>query len=238
MFGVSQMGSPCITFIEIPGKDHFLVELFKNFRGVLVSDFYTAYDSVDCRHQRCLVHLMRDFNEEMQRHPFDSELKLICSNFSAVLKGAVATIDRYGFKRRHLAKHIKTANDFCQWVSRCEFASKPAERFRSRIVKYQGQLFTFLDVDGVSWNNTNAEHFIKPFAWYRRTANGVFTERSIKDYLVILSMAETIEGRGGDLLEFLLKDNEHSFSFRSGRRASAEVTSQMSSPRSPPTALG
>src|SRR5262249_39435445 len=49
----------------------FLVELFKNFRGVLVSDFYTAYDSMDCRQQRCLVHLMRDFNEEMQRHPFD-----------------------------------------------------------------------------------------------------------------------------------------------------------------------
>jgi predicted RecB family nuclease len=235
----------CITdgrsvhyFYRNSREGSFLGELFKNFRGVLVSDFYTAYDSMDCRQQRCLVHLMRDFNEEMQRHPFDSELKLIGANFSAVLKGAVATIDRYGFKRRHLAKHIKTASNFCQWVSSCEFDSKPAERLRSRIVKYQDQLFTFLDVDDVSWNNTNAEHFIKPFAWYRRTANGVFTERSIKDYLVILSIAETIGGRGEDFLEFLLKDNEHSFSFRSGRRASAEGASQMSFPPPPPPGLG
>jgi predicted RecB family nuclease len=235
----------CITdgrsvhyFYRNSREGSFLVELFKNFRGVLVSDFYTAYDSLDCRQQRCLVHLMRDFNEEMQRHPFDSELKLIGTNFSAVLKGAVATIDRYGFKRRHLAKHKRTATDFCQWVSSCEFDSKPAERLRSRIVKYQDQLFTFLDVDGVSWNNTNAEHFIKPFAWYRRTANGVFTARSIKDYLVILSIAETIGGRGEDFLEFLLRDNEHSFSFRSGRRASAEAASEMPSLLSPPLPLG
>lgn len=196
--------------------------MFKNFGGVLVSDFYTAYDSLHRAQQRCLVHLMRDFNEEMQKHPFDSELKIMGATFSAVLRGAVATIDQYGFKRRHLAKHKKTASSFCHWASHCEFGSPSAERLRSRVVKYRDQLFTFLDRDGVSWNNTNAEHFIKPFAWYRQTANGIFTARSIKDYLVILSIAETSKGRGEEFLEFLLKDNEHSFSFRLGRRASSK----------------
>jgi hypothetical protein len=230
----------CITngrsvyyFYKKSREGSFLVNMFKPFGGILVSDFYTAYDSLDCRQPRCLVHLMRDFNEEMQKHPFDSELKLIGAKFAAVLRAAVATIDEYGFKRRHLAKHKKTASLFCQWASNCEFDSLPAERLRSRIVKYQDQLFTFLDRDGVSWNNTNAEHFIKPFAWYRRTANGRFTARSIKDYLVILSIAETSKGRGEDFLEFLLRDNEHNFSFRSGRRASAEPETPSASP-SPP----
>ena len=154
--------------------------MFKNFTGVLVSDFYTAYDSLICRQQRCLVHLMRDFNEEMQRHPFDSELKLLATRFTAVLRSAVNTIDKYGYKRRNLAKHRGEADSFCRWASNCEFNSPTAERLRSRIAKYQDQLFTFLDYDGVSWNNTNAEHFIKPFARYRRTANGIFTARSIK----------------------------------------------------------
>jgi predicted RecB family nuclease len=183
----------------------FLTDMFRKFGGVLVSDFYTAYDSLDCRQQRCLVHLMRDFNEEMQKYPFDSELKLIGAKFSAVLKGAVATIDRFGFKPRHLAKHKNAADDFCGWASNCEFESPPAERLRSRIVKYRDQLFTFLDRENVSWNNTNAEHFIKPFARYRRTANGKFTARSITDHLVILSVAETSRGRGEDFLEFLLE---------------------------------
>jgi predicted RecB family nuclease len=232
----------CITdgcsvyyFYRDSREGSFLIDMFKTFEGVLVSDFYTAYDSLHCAQQRCLIHLMRDFNEEMQKHPFDSELKLMGVKFSAVLRGAVATIDEYGFKRRHLAKHKKIASSFCHWASCCEFESPSAERLRSRIVKYQDQLFTFLDRDGVSWNNTNAEHFIKPFAWYRRTANGIFTARSIKDYLIILSIAETSKGRGEDFLEFLLRDNEHSFSFRSGRRASAEEASEaLSAFSSPP----
>ena len=184
--------------------------------------------SLDCPQQRCLVHLMRDFNEEMQRHPFDNELKTLAARFSAVLKGAVATIDEFGFKRRHLAKHKKAARIFCHWTESCEFASMPAERLRSRIVKYQGQLFTFLDHDGVSWNNTNAEHFIKAFARYRRTANGIFTARSIKEYLVILSVAETTKAQGEDFLEFLLRDNKDSFSFELVRRVSAIAASEAS----------
>ena len=40
-------------------------EMFRGFRGILVSDFYAAYDAIDCRQQRCLVHLMRDLDEEI-----------------------------------------------------------------------------------------------------------------------------------------------------------------------------
>ena len=202
----------------------FLKDMLRNFEGVLVSDFYTAYDSLDCRHQRCLVHLMRDINEEMQRRPFDDELKLMATKFSNVLKAAVATIDRYGFKARHLAKHRKPAREFCQWASEREFRSAPAERLRLRIVKYRDKLFTFLEYDGVSWNNTYAEHFIKPFAWHRSTANGIFTEHSIQDYLVILSLSGTCAGRGQNFLEFLLEDNKDAFNFKSARRIGRAVS--------------
>ncbi len=40
-------------------------DLLKDFKGVLVSDFYAAYDSVPCPQQKCLIHLMRDLNDEM-----------------------------------------------------------------------------------------------------------------------------------------------------------------------------
>jgi len=163
---------------------------------------------------------MRDLNEEIHMHPFDSELKLLASKFSDVLRPAVETIDRYGFLARHLAKHKRAVNAFFQWISDKEFSSSSAEKLRSRVLKYQDRLFTFLDCDGVSWNNTYAEHFIKPFARYRRTANGIFTARSIQDFLVILSISETCKGCGSDFLDFLLKDNKHVFGFRNGRSAS------------------
>ena len=47
----------------------FLADMLRNFKGVLVSDFFTAYDSLDLPQQRCLVHLMRDFNEDLEADP-------------------------------------------------------------------------------------------------------------------------------------------------------------------------
>src|SRR5260370_30939246 len=39
-----------------------LDDVLNGFSGVLVSDFYAAYDSVPCAQQNCLIHLMRDIN--------------------------------------------------------------------------------------------------------------------------------------------------------------------------------
>ena len=55
----------------------FLKEMLRGFTGVLVSDFFTAYDSLDCPQQKCLIHLLRDLNDDMLRNPFDEELKTL-----------------------------------------------------------------------------------------------------------------------------------------------------------------
>src|SRR5260370_23958291 len=51
----------------------FLKDLLKDFKGVLVSDFYAAYDAIDCPQQKCLIHLMRDMNQKLLDAPFDEE---------------------------------------------------------------------------------------------------------------------------------------------------------------------
>ena len=47
----------------------FLRTMLKDFHGVLVSDFYAAYDSIECPQQKCLIHLMRDINQELLNNP-------------------------------------------------------------------------------------------------------------------------------------------------------------------------
>jgi hypothetical protein len=59
-----------------------------------VSDFYAAYDAIACPQQKCLIHLMRDLNEEILNNPFDDEMKSIAVGFSGLLKPIVETIDR------------------------------------------------------------------------------------------------------------------------------------------------
>lgn len=58
----------------------------KDFKGVLVSDFYGVYDSVNCEQQKCLVHLMRDLNDEVLGHPYDEELKVIVRDFASLFE--------------------------------------------------------------------------------------------------------------------------------------------------------
>ena len=53
-------------------------EFLKNYHGILVSDFYSGYDTIACRQQKCWVHLIRDINDDLWEWPFDSELGPLC----------------------------------------------------------------------------------------------------------------------------------------------------------------
>ena len=52
-------------------------EVLKGYKGVMVSDFYPGFDSVGCRQQKCLIHLVRDINDELWDNPFDTRLKTL-----------------------------------------------------------------------------------------------------------------------------------------------------------------
>ena len=74
-------------------------------------------------------------------------------------------------------------------------------------------MFAFLAYDGVPWNNNNAEHAIKSFAKYRRFSNGIGTERTIREYLMLLSICLTCQYRGIDFLKVLRGDAKGDYGF-------------------------
>jgi hypothetical protein len=160
-------------------------------------------------------------DEDLLRNPLDVELKGVAQEFGALLRTIIATVDRYGLKRRHLHKHWKAASRFLKAVGAQEFSSEHANKYKKRFQKSGTRMFTFLDHDGVPWNNTNAEHAIKRFAKYRRDADGLFTERSLEKYLVLASVFETCEFNNVNVLKFLLsKENRLQGLFRMAGRGS------------------
>ena len=101
-------------------------KLLTEFKGVLVSDFYTAYDSIGCPQQRCLIHLMRDLNDEILNNPFDDRLKAIVTGFGDLLKPIVETVDRFGLKSHFLKKHLVCVERFYRRMERAECSSDAA----------------------------------------------------------------------------------------------------------------
>ena len=181
-----------------------LQEVLGNFRGVLVSDFYAAYDSLgQCAHQKCLVHFMRDVNEDLSKQPFNEEMKEIAQRFAGLLKPIIDTVDRFGLKARYLRRHRRSVDQFYDVLSSRTFETEVAAGYKKRFEKNRNSLFTFLDHDGVPWNNNNAEHAIKAVVRLRRSIGGQSSPRGMRDYLVLLSISQTCRYRGVSFLNFL-----------------------------------
>jgi len=189
-------------------KADFLCDMLAEFQGVLISDFFTGYDSLPCPQQKCLIHLIRDMNEDLRKNPFNYEFKEILNDFGKLIQEIVKTIDKFGLKKRNLNKHRIAVKRFLKSVTEKRNSQDITEKYQKRFEKYGTRLFTFLDYDGVPWNNNNVEHAIKIFARYRRFADGRLTEKSIKDYLVLLSVFQTCKYRGIDVLQFLLSKDK------------------------------
>ena len=185
-------------------ETEFLREMLAPFRGVLISDFYFGYDFLPCEHQKCLVHLVRDIDDDLLRNPLDEELKCLTHALGNLLRSIVSTIDQFGLRRRYLQRHKSEVDRFMADEVSKEFTSELANKYGKRFKKYGLRMFTFLDHDGVPWNNNNAEHAIKRFAKYRQDTDGRYSEKTLREYLILASIFETCEFNSINVLKFLL----------------------------------
>jgi len=145
---------------------------------------------------------MRDINEDLHKNPFDDDLKEIAKRFGALLREIVETIDSYGLKARNLSKHKKAAIDFVEHVGAMKCQAEAGLALQKRIEKNRDKLFTFLDYDGVPWNNNNAEHAVRAFTRLRN-AIGTTTPKGHREYVTLLSIQQTLRYRGMGFLEFV-----------------------------------
>jgi hypothetical protein len=213
-----------VAYVYSPTREGSTVQdTLAGFRGVLVSDFYAAYDSLDCPQQKCLIHLVRDLNDDLLKHPFDGELKQMTVRFAGLLQTVVETIDRYGLKKYHLHKHKQDVERFYAVESAASYHSELARHYRQRLLKYRDKLFTFLDHDGVPWNNNNAENAIKRFVSRRKLVGAFFSEDGLRQHLLLLSIYQTLRYRGLSFWRFLLSGQTDIDVFTAQCRRSSQV---------------
>jgi hypothetical protein len=99
------------------------------------------------------------------------------------------------------------------------YTSEVAETYRNRFLRHRDTLFTFLEYDGVPWNNSNAEHAIRRFAYYREATVAMLNEAGLTQYLVLLSIQQTCKSRGVGFLPFLLSGETDLEAFARSPRA-------------------
>jgi Transposase IS66 family len=198
-------GAEDVAYVLRPNREGgFLKELLKDFNGVLVSDFYGAYDAMVCPQQKCLIHLIRDLNQMLLANPFNTEVQAATKEFGGLLRQIVATIDDHGLRRHYLRRNRADVDRYFDALEASSPKSEAAQAIRDRLLRYREKLFTFLDYDDVAWNNNQAENAIKQFAYFREGRTGTMREPGLRDYLTLLSLYQTCRYRGVEFLRFLL----------------------------------
>jgi hypothetical protein len=193
-------------------------DLLADYQGVLVSDFYAGYDSMGCRQQKCLVHLIRDLNDDLWASPFDVEFEGFVLAVRDMLVPMIATVQGGVAKARQLAKFLPTVDAFyTSHITDISYKSEVVQKYQKRFERYRDSLFTFLSVDGIPWNNNTAERGIRHLA-IQRKISGAFLEGPVSNYLLLLGIAQSCRFQEKSFLRFLMSGESDVDAFRSGRK--------------------
>ena len=170
-------------------------EFLANYEGVLISDFYSGYDSLNCKHQKCIVHIIRDLNNDLWSNTFDDELGKFVSEVKDLFVPIMETIQKYGLKRRNMNKFKRVVDKFyIRIIIDRSYKSDLCLKYQERFIKYRKSLFTFLEQDGIPWHNNPAENVLRSIT-LQFDISGVLHKSVIDEYLLLLSIKQTCRFR-------------------------------------------
>jgi predicted RecB family nuclease len=193
-------------------------EMLAGYQGVLVSDFYPGYDAVVCRQQKCLVHLIRDLNDDLWGSPFNAEFEGFVLAVKNLLVPILGAVQQHGLKARHLVKFMPGVDEFYrQHITGRPYKFEVTQKYQKRFERYRDSLFTFLGQDGIPWNNNTAERGIRHLAIQRKISR-TFYKKTIPDYLVLLSISQTCRFQDKSFLKFMISEELDVDAFKSGKR--------------------
>jgi transposase len=175
-----------------------LAEFFKDeFAGVLVTDFWGAYNAVVCaRKQKCLVHLLRELKTvEKYGRPgpswpaFAKRLRRLLGDAIRLKKREDVAAEEYASRRARLTIRLDE-------LIVTEWEDKDAKRLIKRLRRHRDELLTFLDEPEVPFDNNHGERAIRPAVMIRKNSFGNRSDRGADTQAVLMSVYRTLQQRG------------------------------------------
>lgn len=182
-------GSPVVE--EIVGKES------EQFEGVLITDFYAAYNTYAGFHQRCWVHYLRDIHELKKEHPnhpplnrWAKQVKRIYEEAKAYTGPDPATppgiqVEQRIRKQKEFEEQLRTV---CQpYVTR----DVPHSKLCARAMTFLPELFVFVRFPNVSSDNNHAERILRHTVTARKIQGGTRSARGSETKSILTSLFDT-----------------------------------------------
>jgi hypothetical protein len=183
-----------------PALEKFFIEAFD---GILVTDFWAAYNAVTAdERQLCLVHLLREL-EKVDQTNASAQWRAFAKKLRRLLRDGIRLRKRPDFEPGKYTSRIVRIDRRLMALARAEYADKDASRLAKRLLKYCDGLFTFLDHPAVPFENNLAERMIRPAVVLRKNSQSNRSEKGAATQAVLMSVYRTLKLRSHDPLKVI-----------------------------------
>ncbi len=186
-----------------PALEKFFAE---EFDGVLVTDFWAAYDLLECAKQKCWPHLLRDL-KSVDEGPnaggdwpeFAKRLRRLFAD-AVRLAAARGTLSEQEYDSKAARLHTRITD-----LAMTAWSNENAQRLAKRLFKYGEELLTFVEFEGIPSDNNHSERMIRAGVVMRKNSYGNRSEIGAQTQSVLMSIYKTLKLRDLDPLDTTLK---------------------------------
>ena len=157
------------------------------YKGILHSDFWSAYNILSCLKQKCFAHLKRELHfvkKTNKSHEAQNYVRGLCALLAAAKRETI---------RSPLLK-ARYENKLYQFMDK-HWKDKDCLRLNKRLRRHANELFTFLETETETTNN-RAERSLRPAVIKRKNTLGSYSLDGAQAHAVMMSFYQTTQLQG------------------------------------------
>jgi len=175
------------------------------FRGILICDFWGAYNKVSAlAKQRCFYHLFTEL-AKVDKTNFSNEWKAFRKKLLRLLKDAIRLYERKHRleKKDYERLKMRLFNRLEQFL-KADHKGKDGKRLIKRLKRHRNELFTFLEYENVSPYNNHAEQQMRKPVLTRKVSQQNRSEQGSKTQAILMTLFRSAELQGKNPVETIL----------------------------------
>ena len=190
----------------------------KAFAGILVTDFWGAYNAIVCAgKQKCLVHLLGDLKKVAKYGDKSDDWPTFAKRLKRILRDAMRLVATSATTRgRRQTLEITKYERLCAGIEKrmtqliaSSWTNKEAKRLVKRLRRHRDELFVFLYHADVPFDNNHAERTIRNAVVMRKNS---YCNRSLdgaKTQAILMSIFQTLKQRNANVTKTIVTALRH-----------------------------
>lgn len=170
----------------------------KDYKGCVGSDYFSAYNPINCNKQKCWVHLLRDTSKIKKKYPLSDEAKQMHDDLKQLQKDAkefLKTMPTDQMKKHAYDKYLVRLDE----ITGRGYTIPDCHNIAERLKANRNYQFQFVIIDEVKPDNNVAEREIRPTVVSRKISGGNRSQKGAKSYQILMSVFQTYKRQNLDL---------------------------------------